>query len=96
MVHFEKLPDSAMAAIVNKYLIQLQDRTAVQGIQLHLPAELAAGLGKSCGGKGGARQIRRLVQEQVEGPLATFLLGCGRKPARIRARWDGGTVSFQS
>ena len=96
VVHFDSLPDSAMEAIVNKYLTQLQDRTALQGIQLSLPGELAAELGKSCGGKGGARQIRRLVQEQVEGPLATFLLGCGRKPARIRAKWEEGTVRFQT
>ena len=96
VVHFENLPTSAMEAIVRKYLTQLQDRTSIQGIQLHLPGELAAELGKSCGGKGGARQIRRLVQEQVEGPLATFLLGCGRKPSRIRAKWDSGKVSFQT
>ena len=96
VVHFEKLPDSAMAAIAGKYLTQLQSRTAIQGIQLQLPAELAAELGKTCSGKGGARQIRRLVQEQVEGPLAAFLLGCSRKPARIRARWEDGCVRFQS
>ena len=96
VVHFENLPDSAMEAIVKKYLTLLQNRTAVQGIQLNLPGELASELGKSCGGKGGARQIRRLVQEQVEGPLATFLLGCVRKPSRIQARWENGKVSFQS
>ena len=96
VVHFENLPDSAMETIVKKYLTQLQDRTAIQGIQLHLPGELASELGRTCRGKGGARQIRRLVQEQVEGPLATFLLSCGRKPAKIRARWEEGKVSFQS
>ena len=96
VVHFDRLPDSAMAAIADKYLSQLQRRTAVQGIQLHLPGELAGELGKSCVGKGGARQIRRLVQEQVEGPLAAFLLGCSRKPARIRAWWESGKIRFQS
>ena len=96
VVHFENLPDSAMTAIVNKYLLQLQNRTATQGIQLLLPGDLAVELGKSCSGRGGARQIRRLVQEQVEGPLATFLLGCGRKPARIRVRWEAGKVTFHT
>ena len=96
VVHFEALPDSAMVAIVSKYLTQLQNRTAILGIQLHLAEEIAAELGKFCGGKGGARQIRRLVQEQVEGPLATFLLSCGRKPVRVRARWEDGKVCFQS
>ena len=96
VVHFESLPESAMETIVKKYLTQLQDRTALQGIQLHLSGDVAVELGKLCGGRGGARQIRRLVQEQVEGPLATFLLGCGRKPAKIRARWESGKVGFQS
>ena len=95
VIHFEKLPDSAMTAIVNKYLIQLQDRTAVQGIQLHLPGELAAELGKSCGGKGGARQLRRIVQEKVEGPLAAYLLQCSRKPTRIKGKMQDEILCFQ-
>ena len=95
VVHFDSLPDSAMAAIVGKYLTQLQNRTAILGIQLQLTEEIAVDLGRSCGGKGGARQIRRLVQEQVEGPLATFLLSCPRKPVRIRAGWEDGKVCFR-
>ena len=95
VVHFDPLPDSAMTAIVGKYLTQLQNRTAILGIQLQLAEEIAAELGRSCGGKGGARQIRRLVQEQVEGPLATFLLSCPRKPVRIRAGWEDGKVCFR-
>ena len=95
VVHFENLPDSAMAAIANKYLTQLRERTSAQGIQLYMPEEVAAELGKISCGKGGARQIRRLVQEQVEGPLAAFLLGCSRKPTRIRVGWENGKASFQ-
>jgi ATP-dependent Clp protease ATP-binding subunit ClpA len=42
-------------------------------VDLRLPKDLAAHL--RCAGKdGGARQLRKLVQEKVEGPLAQFLL----------------------
>ena len=97
VVHFENLPDSAMEAIAGKYLSLLQCRTRNQGIELILPDELAAHLGKTGKGKGsGARQLRRIVQEQVEGPLASFLLGCSRKPVRVHARLEEGKVCFQS
>ena len=96
VVHFENLPDSAMEAIARKYLSQLQKRTEVQGIQLILPEALASNLGKASRGKGGARQLRRLVQEQVEGPLAAYLLGCSRKPSKVQALLEGEKVCFQN
>ncbi len=95
VVHFDALPDDAMESIARKYLTQLQGRTQGQGIRLQLPEELAAQLGASCRGKGGARQLRRLVQEQVEGPLATFLLQCSRKPAAVTGVIDEGKLMFQ-
>ena len=95
VVHFEALQDTAMEQIAQKYLSQLQRRAATQGIRLQLPEELAAHLGKIGKGKGGARQLRRIVQEQVEGPLAAFLLGCSRKPGVIQARLEGERVCFQ-
>ena len=95
VVHFGALDGSAMERIVQKYLDQLQKRTAVLEVQLQLPGELAGLLGQRCRDQGGARALRRLVQEEVEGPLATFLLGCSRKPARICARLEDGKVCFQ-
>ena len=96
VVHFRNLPDSAMEAIAGKYLNQLKVRTAAAGIQVQLPEELAAQLGCGCRGKGGARQLRRAVQEQVEGPLAAFLLQCARRPSKIKARMEGGKICFQT
>ena len=96
VVHFESLQDSAMEAITRKYLTLLQNRTAAMGIQLLFPEDLAARLGKAGKGKGGARALRRVVQEQVEGPLASYLLGCSRKPGKICARMDGERICFQS
>ncbi len=96
VVHFDSLPDSAMEAIAQKYLKQLSQRTAAQGIQLQLPAELPAALGRNCRGRGGARQLRRMVQEQVEGPMAAFLLQCTRKPGKVKGSWDGERLTFQN
>ena len=44
----------------------------------------------------GARQLRRLVQSEVEGPLAAFLLGCSRKPGKVKLCLEQETVSFCS
>jgi ATP-dependent Clp protease ATP-binding subunit ClpC len=95
-VHFEKLGQGAMEAIAWKYLRQLQNRTAAIGTQLQLPQELAAFLLGKTNGKDGARQLRRLVQSEVEGPLAAFLLGCSRKPGKVKLRLEQGEVSFCS
>ena len=95
-IHFEKLGKGAMEAIAWKYLRQLQNRTAAIGTQLQLPQEAAAFLLGKTEGKDGARQLRRLVQSEVEGPLAAFLLGCSRKPGRVKLRLDSGKISFCS
>ncbi len=93
-VHFDSLEKSALEAIAWKYLRQLQSRTAAIGTQLQLPQEAAAFLLEKTGGRDGARQLRRLVQSEVEGPLASFLLGCGRKPGKVKMKLETGTVSF--
>jgi ATP-dependent Clp protease ATP-binding subunit ClpA len=96
VVHFSELQDAALEAIIQKYLDLLRNRAAAVGIQLLLPENLAAYLGKIGKGKGGARQLRRTVQEHVEGPLAAFLLGCSRRPGKVQAQLVEGNVCFQS
>ena len=93
-VHFSPLGETAMAVIAEKYLAQLQQRTAAMGTQLTFPPELTAHLLKKCPGQDGARQLRRLVQAEVEGPLASYLLRCPRKPAKLRLVLEGDSVSF--
>ena len=83
-----------MEGIARKYLEQLTERSSLLGIQLHLPQELAQVLCRRCKGTDGARGLRRLVQTEVEGPLASFLLRCGRKPGHIKARMEGNTLCF--
>jgi len=96
IVPFMPLQQTTMAGIAQKYLRQLQDRTAAMGIQLDLPEELAMELGARSKKEGGARQIRQLVQEQVEGPLAVYLLKCVKKPTKIKSKLEDGKLLFQS
>jgi len=93
-VYFEPLGENAMEAIAQKYLRQLQQRSAAAGIQLLLPGELAHMLSTRCMGRDGARQLRRLVQTEVEDGLATFLLRCPKKPGRIHLRLEEGKLRF--
>ena len=95
-VCFGPLEEADMESIARKYLDQLQSRTAAAGMQLQLPDELAAQLGRGCRSKGGARHIRRMVQEQVEGPLAVFLLQSSKRISRIQARMEEGKLLFKA
>ena len=83
-----------MEAIAGKYLRELTGRVVGQGIRLTLPEGLAAALGQSCRGKDGARQLRRLVQDRVEGPLSLHLLSCATKPRKLQAKLEGDRVTF--
>ena len=91
---FRSLDRSTMEAIADKYLAQLRHRAQKQGTVLRFPPELAAMLASGCGGKGGARQMRSLVQAKVEGPLAGFLLGCANPPGVVQGTIEGETVVF--
>ena len=83
-----------MGIIAEKYLGQLKERTAAIGTQLSFPGEMKDFLVAKCPGADGARQLRRLVQTEVEGPLACHLLRCSRKPAKLEARIEEGKVVF--
>ncbi|MBR5022967.1 MAG: ATP-dependent Clp protease ATP-binding subunit [Oscillospiraceae bacterium] len=96
VVPFDALQQDTMAKIAVKYLHQLQERVIGMGMQLILPQELAAELATKSKKEGGARQIRRQVQEQVEGPLAAYLLSCAKKPAKIKGKLEEGKLVFQS
>ena len=94
IVCFRPLDRQAMEAIASKYLEQVESRAASMGVALQLPEELKASLAAQCRGKGGARQLRRLVQEQVEGPLSECLLRSGKKNVKIRAKWENESLTF--
>jgi ATP-dependent Clp protease ATP-binding subunit ClpC len=96
IVHFGQLDDKSMESIARKYLLQLRGRAADAGVQLQLPNELPGILGGKSRKKGGARGLRRLVQEQVEGPLAMFLLKAGKKPGKVKAKLENGILQFHT
>ena len=95
IVAFSPLQDHSLEKIAEKYLHQLQERMTLLGIQLILPGELAGCLASQCRGKDGARHLRRLVQDKVEGPLSEFLLRTIKKTGRIKGILRDGTVQFQ-
>ena len=83
-----------MESIADKYLQQLCSRAKKQGLELQLPPDLAAELVRECRGKGGARQLRSLVQSRVEGPLAGFLLQSGVSAGRVSGALVGEKLVF--
>ena len=95
VVVFNSLQAEALEAIAQKYLCNLQKRITQQGIQLHLPEQLAKNLASKCNPRDGARHLRRLVQEQVEGPLAEFLLRSGQKNPKIRGKLENDMLLLQ-
>ena len=93
-VTFRTLEADAMDLIAGKYLDALTQRAASLGIQLQLPEGLAKHLCGLCRGEDGARYLRRLVQTEVEGPLAAFLLRCARRPSRVHGELKTNGLLF--
>jgi ATP-dependent Clp protease ATP-binding subunit ClpA len=95
VVCFEPLSGDALTAIAGKYLAELSKRLETMGIQLQLPDMLAEELGRRCSRKEGARCLRRMVQEEVEGPLSVLLLRSGKRLTKVRCGYKDGTLQFQ-
>ncbi len=96
IIPFQPLEVQTMEAIARKYLEQLSARTAQSGLVLSFAPELAAGLCRGCRGRDGARQLRRIVQSKVEGPLAEYLLRSPRRPGKLRVMEENGEIRFQT
>ena len=94
VVCFKSLDQADMEAIAQKYLNRLTERAKVNHMQLVLPEGLAASLVTAENDRGGARNLRRRVQEKVETPLAEFLLSCQKKPVKIRCTMEKDTLRF--
>ena len=83
-----------MEAIAHIQLRQLEERVCSKGLRLQLPEELPAYLASCCRSRDGARQIRHLIQEKVEGPLAHYLLHLTQKPGRLYSNLEEGRLHF--
>ncbi len=94
VVNFAPLSQETLRQIAQKYLNELVQRMAQMDLQLTLPEGTAAFLVGKCGKEGGARNLRRLVQDWVEGPVAEQLLKSGKKAAKLRPRLENGALCF--
>ena len=95
IVHFNPLKQEDMECIARKYLCQMIERARRNDICLLLPADLPQKLALGCNHQSGARQLRHLVQDKVEGPLAEFLLQCNKKPGKIKSKWENDKITFE-
>lgn len=85
IVHFRPLETAVMEKIAQKELDALHKRAQNIGVELELPLELATNLAAACKVQGGARQLRHLVQERLEAPLAELLLQADTVPPKVTA-----------
>ena len=83
IVTFVPLTQQTMEAIAQKYLQQLIQRLGTMDIGLQISPEIGVKMAQKCRQKDGARHLRRLIQDEVEGVLADFLLRSSEKPAKL-------------
>ena len=88
IVHFSALSETALEQVAEKYLEELRCRATCAHIDLSYSQGLAACLGRRCKGKAGARQLRRMIQEELEAPLASLLLQSAKKPGRVQVAME--------
>ena len=96
IICFRSLSGEDLKMVAGKFLQGLSQRMSGAGITLQFAPEVAAYLAEQCKPKDGARHLRRLVQQQVEGPLAEHLLSSGRKITKLSGRVEGGAVCFHN
>ncbi|MBE6958643.1 MAG: ATP-dependent Clp protease ATP-binding subunit [Ruminococcaceae bacterium] len=95
IIPFAPLGAKELEAVAGKYLTQLQGRMERIGIRLDLSEDLPGHLSAQCKSKDGARQLRRLIQSEIEGPLSEELLRCSKKPTQIDVRLQENRIFFQ-
>ena len=71
---FEELGERELFQIAGQQLLALQKRAREREIMFNYDAAVQLALVRQCKGEGGARNLRHLVQQQVESPLAQQLL----------------------
>ena len=96
IVCFQPLTEDSMDAITRKYLRQLDQRMQNVGIAVSFSESVVPFLRKGCKAKDGARHLRRLIQQRVEGPLSEYLLKNGKKVSKIQCTAGENGLSFQN
>ena len=94
IIHFAPLSHQALEQIAKKYLNQLCHRAEGLGIRLEYAQDLPANLSSRCKQKEGARQLRRMLQEELESPLAALLLRSTKKPGKVQITAENDTLAL--
>ena len=94
IIHFAPLSTAALEQIAAKYLRQLYRRAEGLGVHLEYSEDLPAKLGNRCKQKEGARQLRRMIQEELESPLAALLLRSAKKPGKVQVTAENDTLAL--
>ena len=92
IVHFRTLEREDLEQIAARLLERLQHRVKMVGIDLRLPPDLSKTLAIACKQQGGARQLRHLLQEKLEAPLAELLLQVQQPPKIVTAEQEGEQI----
>ncbi len=92
VVHFKPLGTQEMERIAHRELEKLDARARALEVHLQLPQELAPTLVTACRKQEGARQLRRLIQEKIESPLASLLLKAEKRPVEVKTRLEAGQI----
>ena len=91
---FAPLNEAALEQIARQQLEALRTRAEKRGLHVTASESAARTLAARCaGGRGGARELRRLIQNEVEAPLADTLLGSDRHPA-VRVSGDHAVLQL--
>ncbi|MDP2632005.1 MAG: ATP-dependent Clp protease ATP-binding subunit [Candidatus Uhrbacteria bacterium] len=88
---FEQLSADALAAIARKQLFELKDRLNRHKTDLLFSDAVLKHIAGKASAKLGAREIQRIIQEQIEHPLAQALLDSTavKKAFKLKATKDG-------
>ncbi|MBR2311432.1 MAG: ATP-dependent Clp protease ATP-binding subunit [Oscillospiraceae bacterium] len=95
VVHFTPLAQKTKRLIVEKYLCQLKQRAEENGTRITWTKELPEYVLSNKCLSDGARGLRRLVQEKVEGPLSQQLLQNDKLPEKIGMYVEGDMLQFR-
>ncbi len=93
---FRPLGETELTGIATLQLTALQKRAEEHRLRLSVTPELARGIAhRALNSRSGAREIRRLIQTELEAPLADRLLS-ERPDDRITARFANGQILLSS
>ena len=89
---FQPLGAETLVAIAKKMLNELTTRLANDAVKIQIDQQVAGHIAGQANARLGARELRRLIAEQVENQIADALLGVKHRPALSVALSDGAVT----